>query len=166
VNRPGAFLSHFFQNAARRAIVKPDCGVPGVIARLISRVLREEGLPAGPDLPGASGKRLPAAGAFARGRAGIWQFVAYRGQQYGLRHTWWIDERQDPEKPRTPPRRASSRPLQAYGDWYLAMAAYNCGPGKRAKGHRAHRFTPISGSSTSAMCSRAKRKNYVPIISR
>src|SRR5438445_10189088 len=27
------------------------------------------------------------------GARGIWQFVAWRGNEYGLKHTWWIDER-------------------------------------------------------------------------
>lgn len=63
------------------------------------------------------------------GAAGLWQFMPSTGKHYGLEVNSLIDERLDPYKSTMAACRMLRSLYRVYGDWNLAIASYNCGPG-------------------------------------
>src|SRR5437899_1302297 len=154
---------NFFQTPKGRDIVENGLRRGGRYRDMILRVLKEEGLPQDLIYLAQAESAFQPLALSRAGARGIWQFVAYRGQEYGLRHTWWIDERQDPEKA----TRAAAQHLRdlyrLFGDWYLAMAAYNCGPGNVQKGIERTGYADFWELYKRKALPR-ETKNYVPII--
>ncbi len=157
-----SFLN-FFQTPRGRAIVETGLRRAGRYREMISRVLREEGLPQDLIYLAQAESAFQPLALSRAGARGIWQFVAYRGQEYGLRHTWWIDERQDPEKATHAAAQHLRDLYKLYGDWYLAMAAYNCGPGNVQKGIERTGYADFWELYKRNVLPR-ETKNYVPII--
>jgi membrane-bound lytic murein transglycosylase D len=61
---------------------------------------------------------------------GLWQFIPGTGKLYGLKIASYLDERSDTHKASKAAATMLSQLYKRYGDWPLALAAYNCGPGR------------------------------------
>ena len=157
-----SFLN-FFQTPRGKAIVETGLRRSGRYRDMISRVLREEGVPQDLIYLAQAESAFQPLALSRAGARGIWQFVPWRGNEYGLKRSWWVDERQDPEKA----TRAAAQHLRdlygLFGDWYLAMAAYNCGPGNVQKGVERTGYADFWELYRRNVLPR-ETKNYVPII--
>jgi len=157
-----SFLN-FFQTPRGRAIVETGLRRAGRYRGMIARVLSEEGVPQDLIYLAQAESAFQPTALSRAGARGMWQFVAYRGQEYGLRHTWWLDERQDPEKATHAAAQHLRDLYKLFGDWYLAMAAYNCGPGNVQKAIERTGYADFWELYRRNALPR-ETKNYVPII--
>jgi membrane-bound lytic murein transglycosylase D len=153
---------NYFSNRGHRTLVAAYQR-SGRYRLMIQRVLADEGVPQELiHLAQAESGFIPRA-VSRKAAGGMWQFLTWRGQQYGLMQTRYTDDRMDPEMA----TRAAAHHLHdlynEFGDWYLAIAAYNCGPGNIEKAVERTGyadFWELRGRGALP----AETTNYVPII--
>jgi membrane-bound lytic murein transglycosylase D len=153
---------NYFSNRGHRTLLA-GLERSGRYRPMIQRILDEEGVPQELiHLAQAESGFMPRAVSRAAA-TGMWQFVRFRGNEYGLQQTAYTDDRMDPEKA----TRAAAHHLRdlyhEFGDWYLAIAAYNCGPGTVEKAVERTGFADFWELRSRGVLP-AETTNYVPII--
>lgn len=95
------------------------------------------------------------------GAVGMWQFMPSTGSMYGLHANDWVDERMDFEKATLAAAKHLKDLHNAFGDWYLALAAYNAGSGRIRSAtikHKSTDFFTIASTRTLKL----ETRDYVP----
>ena len=132
---------------------------------MIQGIFRAEGLPL--DLayvPLVESAFKPSALSRAKAR-GIWQFMHGTGLENGLRHNWYVDERADAEKS----TRAAAKYLKTLhkmfdGNWHLALASYNAGPGRVSRAMKRSGRTDYWKLTATTQFLPRETRDYVPLI--
>ena len=132
---------------------------------MIQEVFRAEGLPL--DLayvPLIESAFKPNAVSRAKAK-GIWQFMQGTGLENGLKHDWYIDERSDPEKATY----AAANYLKVLnkmfgGDWHLALASYNGGPGRVQRAMKQSGKQDFWSLTATTRYLPRETRDYVPLI--
>uniref|UniRef100_UPI004047D30B LysM peptidoglycan-binding domain-containing protein n=1 Tax=Algoriphagus sp. TaxID=1872435 RepID=UPI004047D30B len=70
------------------------------------------------------------------GAMGLWQFMPATGRMYGMQISTAVDDRMDPEKSTEAAAKYLKALYKMFGNWEVALAAYNCGPGNVRKAIR------------------------------
>jgi membrane-bound lytic murein transglycosylase D len=104
--------------------------------------------------------------ALSRAKAkGVWQFMRGTGIENGLRHDWYIDERSDPEKATIAAAKYLAVLSKMFeGDWHLALASYNGGPGRVQRAMKRGRLSDFWRLSAKANLLPRETREYVPMI--
>ena len=132
---------------------------------MIQRVFKAEGIP----LDLAYVPLVESAfktNALSRAKAkGMWQFMQGTAKINGLRQDWYIDERSDPEKATVAAAKYLAYLSRLFdGDWHLALASYNGGPGRLQRAVRLGRTNDFWKLASSQRLLPRETREYVPMI--
>ncbi|MBI3477178.1 MAG: transglycosylase SLT domain-containing protein [Acidobacteria bacterium] len=153
---------NFFSNRGRGTLERA-LARSGRYEEMIRRILKQEGVPQDLIYLAQAESGFHSLAVSRAGARGMWQFMGSRAKGYGLQRNFWVDERQDPEKA----TRAAAHHLKdlyaQFGDWYLAMAAYNSGPGRVQSAVKRTGYADFWELYRRDVLPKETR-NYVPII--
>jgi membrane-bound lytic murein transglycosylase D len=161
INDPVAGYINYFSSHGRVTLMR-SLERAGRYRDMISRILAQEGVPQ--DLiyqAVAESGFQPQAVNSRSGAGGMWQFMP--SGPYGLTRNGWYDERFDPEKSTIAYARYMKELYSQLGDWYLAMAAYDWGPGNVQRSVERTGYADFWELYRRNVLPK-ETKNYVPII--
>src|ERR1700722_18510837 len=122
------FISYFTNSPSGHAHLLRSLERAGKYKDMIAKDLRDQGVPQDlMYLAVAESGFQPQAMNARSGAGGMWQFMPTGA--YGLTRNGWVDERFDPAKSSIAYAKYMKMLYDQFGDWYLAMAAYDWGPG-------------------------------------
>lgn len=120
----------------KRDVSSRILGKTNIYFPIIEKIFLEEGLPLDLKYLAATESALNQHAVSRAGAVGLWQFMSATGRENGLIVNSTIDERLDPYKSTVAAARFFKKLYNKYGDWFLVIAAYNCGPGNVNKAMR------------------------------
>ncbi len=157
-----SYINYFTNTAKGHNTIENSLAREGRYRAIVERTLTDAGVPK--DLIylaiAESGFR-PRAVNGRSGAGGMWQFMPHG--DYGLVRNAWVDERFDPQKSTQAYARYIKELHNQFGDWYLAMAAYDWGPGKIQRAVQRTGYADFWELYQRNVLP-AETKNYVPII--
>lgn len=96
------------------------------------------------------------------GAVGMWQFMPATGRRFGLTVDWWLDERRDPYLATVAAARYLKALYEQFGDWQLALAAYNAGEGTISRAMTATGKQSFKTLVKSSAPLKDETRHYVP----
>jgi membrane-bound lytic murein transglycosylase D len=160
INDPVAGYISYFSSKGRGTLTR-SLERAGRYHAMIAAVLAEEKVPQDLIYQAVAESGFQPQAVNRSGAGGMWQFMPYG--VYGLNRNGWYDERFDPEKSTHAYARYMKLLYSQLGDWYLAMAAYDWGPGNVQKAVERTGYADF-WELYHRNALPQETKNYVPII--
>ena len=160
INDPVAGYISYFSSKGRGTLMR-SLERAGRYQAMIAAVLAEEKVPQDLIYQAVAESGFQPQAVNRSGAGGMWQFMPYG--VYGLSRNGWYDERFDPEKSTHAYARYMKVLYSQLGDWYLAMAAYDWGPGNVQKAVERTGYADF-WELYHRNALPQETKNYVPII--
>jgi len=157
-----SYLS-FFMTKRGRAIVEIGLRRAGRYSQMIEETLRKQGLPRDLIYLAQAESGFQPQAVSRSGARGLWQFMPLRAREYGLTINRQFDERMDPVRSTLAAVKHLRDLYALFGDWYLAMAAYNAGPLSIARAIERTGYADF-WTLTEMNALPRETRNYVPII--